>query len=190
MVLDGDGNFGIGVSLPSVKLEVNGSIYPHENAAFDLGSSSKAWDDVYAITYNDLTHAWDSSKFGSALVSIGNLKTTNGQIDHISYPKFTRAKHYVVPVEVEECEDNEGKMSVCKNITIQKAVEVNEDLSEAEQKQYVAEQLDVSISEVDGTPIVYTRKVGESLTMALEAIKELNEKIDELESRIATLEKS
>ena len=75
---------------------------PETNATFDLGTSALAWDNVYAVTYNDLTPAWTESD-GSALNVLSQITSKDGQILHESYPIKLRNKFYIVPFTYEKC---------------------------------------------------------------------------------------
>ena len=72
---------------------MSGSISPIVNATYDLGTSALAWDNVYAITYNDLTPAWIESD-GSALQSISKITNDGLEINHISYPEKLRKEQF------------------------------------------------------------------------------------------------
>lgn len=120
-------------------IEINATMYPETNDTWDLGTATKAWNSVYAQTYNDLTPAWEASKEGSALDAIIGITSKDGEIDHDSYPEFA----------------------------------INE----------------VNITRDDGTSyIVKTRDIGATLSMTLEAIKELEAQINTLQIRIGALE--
>jgi len=94
MRIDSDGNVGIGTTSPDFKLQVNGDIAPETNATFDLGTSVLAWDNVYAVTYNDLTPAWVKGTDGSAKNAIAKISNNGKEINHTSYPIKLRSKFY------------------------------------------------------------------------------------------------
>lgn len=50
MTIDGNGNVGIGTAPTTDKLTVAGSIVPTSNGAFNLGSSTNKWSQVYATS--------------------------------------------------------------------------------------------------------------------------------------------
>ncbi len=185
----------IGVGNGSLK--VNGSIIPGINTTYDLGTANLAWDNVYAVTYYDLTPAWENESDGSALEAVAEIKNIDGELDHESYPVKLRSKHYVVEkeekrskrVKVGVDEDNESVYREEEyKVKVKESVEVDEGLSESEQEAFVAEELDVSRTEVGKAEVLWTRDIGGTLTMVIESVKELFGKVGEQDERISMLE--
>lgn len=70
MTITGDGNVGIGVSSPTVKLQVNGDIYPGADNISALGNSSYRFTDVFAT--NGVTTTSDArEKFAIEKTDLG-----------------------------------------------------------------------------------------------------------------------
>ncbi|MDP2638464.1 MAG: MerR family transcriptional regulator, partial [Candidatus Levybacteria bacterium] len=51
-VIAGNGNVGIGATPASFALEVAGDVGPSVGSTYDLGSSSRRWDNIYGVTAN------------------------------------------------------------------------------------------------------------------------------------------
>jgi len=182
-------------SLGTGALRVNGSIVPEVNSTYDLGTSALAWDDVYAVTYNDLTPAWKTSD-GSALDSIKNIKNKDNEIDHETYPIKLRNKYLITEIEEEKTRQIEIGINETTNETIystetyieksEKSVEVDESLSQLEQEDYVKEKL--NISTIKDVRTQFTRDLGGTITMILESVKELFDWNTEQDNQISDLE--
>ena len=171
-------------------LEVNGNIVPETNATFDLGTNSLAWDNVYAVTYNDLTPAWVDTD-GSAISAIAKISNNGNKINHTSYPIKLRSKFYEIEINETKIRQVENGTNETTNETIyvnetyyeliKKSIEVNESLIGSDQENYAKEKL--NITDISKTKIQFTRDIGGTITMMIEAVKELfdwNDRQDDL----------
>lgn len=125
-------------------------------------SALYATGDVSALTFTDRTPIFE----GDALTEIRNIRGIAGNIDHDSLPGFVKVERekpiYEKRLVTEIIWDEIEKAS--------KSVEV---------------ERDVQI----GTGIVLERSLGAMISVNTRAIQQLNEKIIELEARVAELEK-
>jgi len=192
------GNVGIGTTSPDFKLQVDGDIAPETNATFDLGTSVLAWDNVYAVTYNDLTPAWVKGTDGSAKNAIAKISNNGKEINHTSYPIKLRSKFYTFEFEETKTRQIEKGFNITTNETIyenepyneiiKKSIKVDESLSQLEQENYIKKEL--NISDITETEIQFTRDIGGTVTLIIEAIKELFDWNDKQDDRIELLEEA
>jgi len=114
---------------------------------------------ITADSYSDHTKYWSGTS-QQALNEILQITAENGKLNHESIPEFT--KTYIPQY---------------KTITIENC--------HMEEKKEVCEQVEKRV--IDGYTI--GRDIGATVTLLIETVKELNQKIEELETRITKLEK-
>ncbi|MFA5799316.1 MAG: hypothetical protein WC892_07140, partial [Patescibacteria group bacterium] len=79
MYLNGSGNVGIGTVNPSwFRLQVAGNVGPSSTNAYDLGSASSSWRDIYASGTATLANVSSTNIYASGYVSTTNLFVSGG----------------------------------------------------------------------------------------------------------------
>jgi hypothetical protein len=79
-VSNNTGNLGIGTTNPTSKLQVAGNVTPSVNNAYDLGSPSLRWKDVYSNTFN--------GSFVGTASSSDTVRTVTNSTNATFYPTF------------------------------------------------------------------------------------------------------
>ena len=76
VIYQSSNNIGIGTTSPSAKLDVSGSIFPNADNAFDLGSSTKRWANLYT---GDLNLSNEGSSGNNIDGTTGNWTIQEGE---------------------------------------------------------------------------------------------------------------
>ncbi|MFA5798892.1 MAG: LamG-like jellyroll fold domain-containing protein [Patescibacteria group bacterium] len=79
LMVNASGNVGIGTINPSwFKLQVAGSVGPSSTNAYDLGSASSSWRDIYASGTASIANVSSTNIYASGYVSTTNLFVSGG----------------------------------------------------------------------------------------------------------------
>jgi len=203
LCITGNGNVGINTTTPGYPLHVNGST---------SGISIYAEYNISAEAYIDRTPFPD--KGYDALTDIKKIKSDNkGRLDHSTLPGFVRAKYKTTESE-EEIGRDLGSMINVNTVAIQQLIEIIETgnytiertviinqtaaplpllqnetlLNQTLINQTSLNETAINQSLINQTLINATQPVNLTLPANQTAILELNQKILELETRLAALE--
>lgn len=177
---------GTNVFLPKSGGTIYGDVVPYGNNSLDLGSSTKAFQDVYAVTYNDLTPGLNESR-NTALNWIMDMSVEGSEINHTSLPIFARNKHIVVNLTLYD-QELLPYYELFDVVVNERGTSLTEQLKEARDYIRYNRNINFNINDVNSWEVKYTRNIGNTLTVLLGGMQRAKDIIIEQNSRINDLE--
>ena len=167
--------------------EIDSDIIPDDDCTYDLGSLTKRWNEVYACGISSFSNETEASNYTTAALTvtggIGVGKTSYFQQDIICNASVTANSDARLKDDIETIDNGLDKVLQLRGVSYTKKDSGRREVGVIAQE--VEEVIpEVVITNVDGIKSV---SYGNMVSVLIEAVKELTEKVKSLESEVREL---